>query len=885
MMKRLVEFARQCAFLLRRGKHERELDEEMRHHLELKAQEHEAEGLAPGEARRAALREFGNPLLLREEGRQVWGWAWLETLLQDLRYGLRQLRRNPGFTAAAVATLALGIGANTLIFSVVNAAILHPLPFRDSSGILTLWTSDPAHGYSGPGTICDPDYHEWKTQNNSLAQVAGFRGETANLTGVGEPVRLQGAEVSASLFPLLGVNAIKGGVFSTANEQPDRNRVVLLSDALWRSRFASNPKVIGKPVKLDGEYFTVVGVMPAGFDFPDQTKYWTPLKLAGDCHNSSLQLLARRRPGISLSRARNDAAVITARLTQRRHPDDDRKMTLVPLEDEAAPDIRTSLLVLLGAVGLVLLIACANVANLKLSRTASRQRETAVRAALGANRARIVRQMLTESAMLAILGGGLGLILAEAGHHVLAASAFLLPASFVTPGVELRIVAAGIDPWVLGFTFAVALVTGILFGLVPALQASRPDLNDTLKEGGRGLPAGAGRGRFRDALAAAEIALALILLAGSGLLIRSFLKLASVDPGFRPQGVLTMNVNLPNFGYNTPEEMIAFERQAVARLEGLPGVRAAGVIFGLPLGDMRIVGDYTVEDRPTFEPAAAVKEVVGGGYFRAMGIPLQQGRFFNEHDSESAQRVVIVNETFARLFGPHRGALGKRLKPGFAPDAWCSVVGVVGDAKQSALNEAFAPAIYLPYAQAPIDVFMRNITFVVAARGDPLRIAPAARAAVQAVDPNLPVFDVASMEELVSRSVSGPRFNSLMLGGFAALALLLAAVGIYGVVAYSVAQRTHEIGVRMALGARGRDVVHEILAKGLALAAAGLALGLLGALALTRLLAGMLYGVGAEDPLTFAAVSAILAATAVIATYVPARRATRVDPIIALRCE
>ncbi|HUI41914.1 MAG TPA: ABC transporter permease [Terriglobia bacterium] len=885
-MQWLAEVWRRLIFFLGRGRFDRDLDEEMRHHLELKARAHIHDGLAPGEARYAALREFGNTLLLREEGRRMWGWDWAETLLQDLRYSLRQLRRSPGFTAVAVVTVALGIGANTLIFSVVNAAILHPLPFRDASGIMTLWVSDTAEGYSGPGTICDPDYPEWRNENPSLGQVAGFRGETANLTGAGEPVRLIGAEASASLFPLLGVSPVVGRGFSPQEEQPDRNRVVLLSNALWRSRFASDPAVVGKPVKLDGNFFTVVGVMPVGFDFPNQSDFWTPVNLAGNCHNASLQLVARLKPGMTLSRARSDAALIMRR--QQVDQNDHRRFTLVRLVDEVAPDIRSSLLVLLGAVGLVLLIACANVANLLLARAATRQREIAVRTALGAGRMRIVRQMLTESAMMATLGGALGLILAEAGHSALASAAFLLPRSLVSPSVTARIVAAGIDPWVLGFTLAVALLTGILFGLAPALQASRPDLNDTLKEGGRGLAAGAARGRFRDALAAAEIALALVLLAGSGLLIRSFLNLTKVDPGFRPQGVLTLNVSLPEFGYSTPAGMVAFESQAVARLASVPGVRSAGAVSGLPLGDMMIMGDYTVEGQAAPQPGApsALKAVVGGDYFRAMGIPLVRGRFFSERDSEGSQHVVIVNESFARRYWPHQDAVGNRLKPGFSPDSWCTIVGVVGDVRQFALAETSPPAaIYLPYAQSPIAFLMRDITFVVRGESDALSVAPAARRAMQAVDPDLPVFDVASMEQLVNRSVAGPRFSTLMLASFAALALLLAAVGIYGVIAYSVTQRTHEIGVRMALGARGRDVVRQILGQGMVLAGVGIAAGLLAALALTRFLSGMLYGVRAADPFTFVAVSVTLAAIAMVATYVPARRATKVDPIIALRCE
>jgi putative ABC transport system permease protein len=877
--------------LFRKTRVEEELSDELRFHLEKLIEEKIAKGMIPEEARYAALRELGGVEQIKEECRDVRRLKYLDTLLQDIRFSFRMLAKYPGFTSGAVLTLALGIGVNALIFSVVNAAILHPLPFRESSRLVTLWATSTTVGFSGSGSLTDPDYIEWRKQNHVFSEIAAFRGQPSNLTGVGDPMRLTGVAISPSLWQVLGVNPALGRTFSPDEESVAHNRVALLSDRLWRSRFGSDPLTVGRPVKLDGEFYTVIGVMPAGLGFPNEADVWTHLTLASDAHNATLQVVARLKPGVSIERARSDVAVITKRLERRpRRPGDwDWNITLVPLNQSVASDARTPLLVLFAAVGLVLLIACANVANLFLARAATRRREIAIRRALGASRTRVIRQMLTESVMTAVFGGAVGLLLAALGQSFVAEAASLLPRSLSSLSAAAHIASAGIDRWVLGFTSAVSVLTAVLFGLTPAVEASRGGLNDPLKEGGRGSATGRGRSYLRDGIVLAEVALALILLIGATLLMRSFLRLMNVDPGFSPQGVLTLNISLPDSRYSSARPMIAFQQQTLDRLSALPGVKSAGGIFGLPLGNGAVAGDFTVEGQAApdaaTQPFIAAKKVIGGDYFKAIGIPLLQGRRFDEHDSATAPHVVIVSQSLARHFWPRGDAIGKRLKPGFSDDAWCTVVGVVGDTKQYSLGETPSPSMYLPYAQAPAPFLMHDITLVLRIGSDPLSLVAAARRAVQAVDPDLPVFDVATMEQLVYRSVSAPRFNTLLLGIFAALALVLAAVGIYGVMSYTVLQRTHEIGVRMALGAQASHVLQHVVRQGMLLAAGGIAAGMAGAWAVTRFLSSLLFGVRPTDPVTFVLVPLILADVAIVACLVPARRATRVDPMVALRYE
>jgi putative ABC transport system permease protein len=890
----LIEFGRRLATLVRRNQLHRELEDEMRLHRELREQQNIEAGMTPDEAHYAAERRFGNATLLKEASREMWTGTWFEHLIQDLRYGLRQLRRSPGFTAVAVLTLALGIGANTLIFSVVNAAILHPLPFRDANRLVTLWVTGSNFGYTGPGSLTDPDYTEWQKQNRVFSDIAAYRGQPSNLTGAGEPLRLAGAAISPSLFRVLGVNPALGRPFALEEENAGHNHVALLSDKLWRSRFGSDPSAVGKAIKLDGEFYSVVGVMPASFDFPNQADVWVPLTLSSDAHNATLQIVARLKPGVSIERARTDVILIAQRLDEqrdrhRRSGDWDEQTTLVPLGDEVASALRTSLLVLLGAVGLVLVIACANVANLFLGRAATRQREIGIRKALGAGRSRMIRQMLTESGIMAALGGGLGLLLAIMGHRFLAYAAPLLPWNSQSPAATARIAAAEIDFWVLGFTLTVSVLTALLFGLTPALRASRAELTDSLREGDRGSGTGRAGSRLRDSIVLAEVALSVILLVSAGLLIRSFLYLMNVDPGFSPKNVLTMNISLPESRYGDKASMVAFEQQALSRLGALPGVRSAGGVFGLPLGSDGVAGDLTVEGQPAASPGnrplIAAKKVVGGDYFSVLGIPLIKGRYFDEHDSESAPHVVIISQSLAHHYWPRGDALGRRLKPGFSNDAWCTVVGIVADTKQYSLDETPSPSMYLPYGQASATFWMEDITLVVRTVLQPLSLVQAARHAVESVDPDLPVFNVVTMEQLIYRSASAPRFNTVLLGIFASLALILAAIGIYGVMSYAVTQRTHEIGVRMALGAKARDVLGQVIAQGMRRALAGIALGLAGALILTRFLASLLYSVRPVDPATYLTVSLLLLAVALLACYVPARRAATVDPMIALRHE
>jgi len=867
---------------------EAELDEELRAHLEHQVEKYARSGLPLEEAKRRARLEFGGLEQVKEECRDARGVNLFETTIQDVRYGMRKLARSPGFTFVAVATLALGIGANTLIFSVVNAAILHPLPFRDAGRLVTQWATSPTVGYSGPGSLTDKDYMEWRDQNRVFSDTAAFRGQPTNLTGVGEPVRLNGATITASLLRVLDVNPALGRPFAPEEEAAAHNRVVLLGDRLWRSRFGSDPAVLGKAIKLDGEFYTVIGVMPEGFGFPNDADVWTPLTLVNEAHNATLQIVARLKPGVSLERARNDAAVLGERRPAQ--PGDwEWHTTLVLLTKAAAAEVRTPLLVLFAAVGLVLLIACANVANLFLARATTRQGELSVRKALGASRSHLVRQMLTESVMMAVLGGSLGLLMAALGESFVAKAASLLPRNLASPSAAAHVASAGIDLRVLGFTLAVSVLTSLLFGLAPTLWATRGEMNSSLKGEGRRSTAGRTQSYMREGIVVAEVALAVILLVSAGLLIRSFLHLMTVDRGFDPQNVLTLTISLPDSRYHSARPMIEFEEQALDRLRVVPGVNSAGGVFGLPLGNGAIGGDFTVEGQPPAAPGSqafiATKAVVGGDYFRAIGIALLRGRYFDAHDSETAPRVVIVSQSLARHYWPLDEAIGKRLKPGFSNDAWCTVVGVVGDTKQYSLGEPSSPAMYLPYAQAPGTFMMQDIAFVLRAGADPLALASAARRAVQAVDPDLPVFDVATMNQLVYRSASAPRFNTALLGIFAALALVLAAVGIYGVMSYAVAQRIHEIGVRLALGANASDILRQVVKQGMAPALIGIAAGTAGAWGVTRFLSSLLFGVKPTDATTFALVPLLLAAVGVLACLLPARRATKVDPVVALRYE
>ena len=811
----------------------------------------------------------------------------MATLLQDLRYGLRMLTKDPGFTAMAVLTLALGIGANTAMFSVANAVLLEPLPYKRAGRLVTLWWTNTAFGSSAPGSVCDPDYVQWRTQNQVFEDMAAFHGMTSNLTGVGEPERLLGSAVSPNIFHLLGVSPLLGRTFLPEEERAEHGNVVLLSRQLWERRFGSDPAVAGKSITLDGTSFAVVGVMPANFRFPNESSFWEPLVLSHDCSNATDQIVARLKPGITLERARNDVAVIEHRLNQQRRRADTGQPTFsfVFLRDAMVSNIRPALLVLMAAVGLVLLIACANVVNMLLARATARQREMAIRSALGAGRGRILRQLLTESALLAVAGGSLAVIFAAWCRDSLVS---LMPQNLALPGViSSRIAAVNIDARVLGFTLLASLGSGLLLGLAAALQASRADTNLSLKESASTSTPGIRLLSLRNLLVIGEFAFTLVLLASAGLLMKSFVRLIELDPGIQPLNVLTMNLVLPSTKYQTETQMKAFHDAVMQKMGALPGVRAVGTVsYGLPLGGGGLLGDFEVDgQREMSAHLMASKLVVSPGYFRALGIPLLQGRSFDDHDSAQAQPVAIVSDSVARRFWPKGDAPGKRISLGWQGSPWYSVVGVARDVRQMGPQKEAPLAIYVPYSQAPRDFFLSFMTVVARTDSDPLSMANTLRRAVQTVDPDMPLFDVASMEQLVYKSVASPRFNALLLACFAALALTLAVVGIYGVMSYSVAQRTHEIGIRMALGAQQEDVLKLVVSQGLRLTLIGEVAGILGALGLTRFLSSLLYSVKPSDPLTFVVVSLGLAGVALLASYVPARRATKVDPMAALRYE
>ncbi len=871
--------------LFRKGGPEREMNEEIESHLAMQIEENLKKGMSPAEARLSALRSFGGVEQAKEIFRDQQRLRFVETLFQDLRYGLRTLAKNPGFTLVAILTLGLGIGANSTIFTVVNAALIHPLPFRDANRLVTPWGSFPEIGYTGPLRTCDRDYAGWRDQNQVFDQIGAYGDWNVSLTGAGDPVRLLGAQITSSLFPMLGVSPAIGRRFAPDEEQPAHSQVAILSDKLWRGRFHADTAILGRSVTFNNEPYIVVGVMPAGFGFPNESDFWTPIPLTNQCSNATLQVIGKLKTGITVERAQADISVISQRL-DKDHGAWNIRVTLIPLVRVMGEDLRPLLLILLAAVGLVLLIACANVANLLLARAAGRQREIAVRSALGAGRRRIISQLLTESILLAVLGGASGLVLAIWGHDLLAKSISILPRSLGSPSVVARIASMGVDSWVLAFTLAISLLTGIAFGLAPAILASTADLNETLKESGRTASPSLGRGRLRNALVVGEIAASSILLIGAGLLVRSLVRLSHVDPGFDPKNVLSMNVHLPEARYQTTPQLIAFEQRSIQNLAAIPGIRAVGEVFGLPMGGAIIRGDITIEGQSVASrDVLPYKMVVAGDYFRALEIPLIEGRFFNKGDAAKAPAVAIISEGMARRFWPGQSALGHHFKPGFPNDPWCTIVGVVGDVKTARLNDESSLALYLPFEQAPSPFLMRDLTFVVRSTNHPLETIPVARRSIHSTDPELPVSDVATMQQLIYRSVAEPRFTAILVGIFAALALALACVGVYGVMSFAVTQRTHEIAVRLALGAERKDVVRLIVGRGLLLTAMGVLIGVAGALGLTRLLTGFLFGVRPDDPATFAVVSAFLFLTALLASYVPVRRATKVDPISALRCE
>lgn len=817
---------------------------------------------------------------------------YIESFIQDFLYGLRQLRHNPGFTTVAILTLALGIGANTAIFSVVNAVLLRPLSFAAPQQLVSV-VSTRLHG-NVPDNASYPDFADWRAQNHVFSQMAAYDTDNFTLTGQGEAMHIQGAVVSADLFSLLGVKPVLGRAFLPDEDKlPAANGAfaIILSHRLWRERFNADPGIVGRTIEIDNRDFAVVGVMPAGFQFPIQAEpadFWMTMaitfvtapglpSMAEQRGAHYLDVIARLKPHVSRAEAQAEMNTIVSRLNKQYPDNAPRGVEVVPEMDRVAGPARPALLILLAAVGCVLLIACANVANLMLARGASRQKEMAVRAALGAGRGRMIRQLLTESVLLASLGGVLGAALGLWGISGLIS---LLPVDIP------RLVGTRIDSTVLLFTALVSMLTGILFGLAPVAQSSRLDFVESLKEGGRGLSEGLHGSRARGFLVMADVAVAAVLLVGAGLLINSFLRLQRVDPGFNPQRVLTFKMDLPYVRYSGLRQTQFFKR-ALERLSHLPGVLSASAVLPLPLDGNEVGTFLTIEGQPVAEAdqPRTCYSWVEPGYFRTVGIPLTKGRDFAAADDLKATPVVIINQTLARRFFPHQDPIGKRIKPGigngYKMPPFREIVGVVGDVRQYGLPSAPGPEVYVPLEQSPLG----SMNFVVHTGVDPLSMVDTIRKEIAEMDKDLPFYSVKTFNQYLGRGLAQPRFLALLLGLFAGLALALAAVGLYGLISYSVSRRTHEIGIRMALGATQREVLSMVVEQGAVLAAIGGAVGLVAAFALTRLMASLLYGVGSTDPLTFGAVSLLLAGVALLASYVPARQATKVDPMVALRYE
>jgi putative ABC transport system permease protein len=812
----------------------------------------------------------------------------MRNIWQDFRFAGRVLTKNPGFTAVAVLTLALGIGINTAIFSVVNAILLRPLSYKDPDQLVLLNHNYPKIDLKA--SVSAPGYKHYRETAKSFEGLAAMSFWSANITGDGEPERLQGMMTSANLFPLLRAEAARGRVLLTEEEEKGRDRVAVITDGLWRRRFGADPNLVGKSVSLNGESYQIVGVMPPEFQFGREVgmaiEIWSPLSFTpqqlsmDNIGRENLFVLARLAPGVSFEQSQGELNAIADALRGQLMPGltaNDWGLKLTPMAEQVIGDIRPMLWMLLGAVGLVLLIACANVANLLLARSAARNKEIAIRTALGAGRGRVIRQLLTESVLLAAVGGALGLLLATWGVDFLLS----LNESKIPRAYEV-----GVDLWVLGFTVGVSLLTGVLFGLAPALQASKVDLHDALKEGGRSGAGGMKRGA-RSVLVVAEMAIALMLLVGAGLLIKSFAQLQQVNPGFRPEGVLSMQLTLPEAKYREPQQRQEFYRRLMERVKALPGVEAAGATNVLPLSGQNQSGSFTIEGRPVPQGQTSPhgdRWLVTADYFRTMNIPLVRGRYFTEQDGPDAPGVAMVDETMARKYWPNEDPVGKRISFETGPDnnpRWREIVGLVGHVRHKDLEGESRVQYYVPLMQRPNS----GIFLAVRTAGDPESLSPSVRGVVREMDKDLPVYKVTTMRQLVSDSMAQRRFSMLMFGIFAAVALVLASVGLYGVLAYSVTQRTREIGVRMALGAQTRDVLKMIVGQGMALALAGVGIGLVGAFAATRLMSSLLYGVTATDPLVFAGVAVLLAGVAFLACYVPARRATRVDPMEALRYE
>jgi putative ABC transport system permease protein len=804
----------------------------------------------------------------------------ISQLPKDVRYGIRSLARHPGFTTVALLTLALGIGANTAIFSVVNAVLIRPLPFAEPERIVSLWDTIPQWGYA-PTSL--PEFRDWKAQNQSFELLAAFQGGTTFLDAGSGTEEVRVGVVTPELFALFRVNPIVGRTFTDEETLPGRFRVALLSHSLWQNTFSSDPNISGRTVQLDGRAYTVIGVMPAGFSFPDRAMLWRPLP--NDPANVDrgphyLRVVGRLKADVPLAQAQAEMSTLAARLSQQ-FPEKTggHGLEIIGLADEVVGDVGRALFILLGAVGFVLLIACANLANLMLARSGGRGREIAVRSALGASRRRIVQQLLTESLLLAVAGGALGLFLA------IWVVSWLVSLS---PDTIPRVQEISVDGRVAGFTLLVSVATGVLFGLVPALQMSKPDLTHSLKESGR-TTASLRKHRLRSALIVSEVALSLVLLVGAGLLIRSFAKLNDVDPGFNPDQLLTLGVTLLPNKYPEEEQVATFYSQVLERVATVPGVTSAAAIAELPLSGGNTSDYFTIEGRPDIPKESrplTEYRVVTPRYFQTMGIPLLAGRDFSHTDTKQSPNVVVINEEFARGHFGSESPLGHRLHLQGQERDPLLIVGVVGNVRHNRLDGQLFPEAYVPFLQDPVfKEYKRSMTIVARTNSDPGATAASLRAALVSMDQSLPVYAIKPMTEYLQDSLSRRRFSMVLLSAFSGVALVLAALGIYGVISYGVSQRTHEVGIRMALGAQRSDVLKLVVRQAMIVVLAGVGIGLLASWALTRIMKSLLFNVSVTDPLTFTVIAVLMILIALLACLIPAKRATKVDPLVALRHE
>ena len=871
----LREVARRLRMLVQRRQFDADLAEEMQLHLELRQQEHLESGMTADSARAAARRRFGNATYLKEESRIAWGWVWFENMVQDVRYGARVLRKSPGFTAVAILTLALGIGANTAIFSVINGVLLSPLPYKNPKQLVIIKEHDSL-----------PNVMDIQRQTRAFSQGGGINVEKMDYIGATEPVQVRVGLIDVGFLETLGVRPMLGRIISPGEDVQGGPRLAMVSNHFWQNYLGSDPHAAGKTIQLGGDSYTVIGVMPASFAPPAEhadvfVSLWVGDPGAGaerDVH--IMHTYWRLKEGVTLAQAQADMAAIDRRLAEQYPADEkERKSQLVPLQEWLVGDVRTALLVLFGAVGLVLLIACANFASLLMMRAVAERQELVIRAALGAGRGRLVRKTLTESLLLSVFGGAAGLLFAKWGTSLLLA---------LRPEELARLSGIHMDTRVLLFVLVISVLTGIVFGMAPAWIAARADVAGALKESGRSTTASTMGHSIRKILVISELAVALVLLVGAGLLIKGFSRLRSMNPGFNSANVMTMYLQLPTTRYGEIPKQTQFRRELLARLNSLPGVQAA-MVTDIPLGGNYVGHRFVIDGRPPVavggEPKVQTLSVMGD-YFHVMQIPLRVGRDFTPLDREAQPLVAVVNEEMVREFLPHENPIGARIRwaGDTEPPQWMTVIGVVGDVKHSGLNQPTDPAVYTPFSQND-EAWRRFMMLAIRAPDASPGLVEEVKKQIWSLDSQIPVSDVHAMDELIAVSLAQQRFNMLLLGLFAVLALILAAVGIYGAMAYAVNQRTHEIGIRTALGAQRRDVLRLVLGDGAKLVCFGIAIGIAGAIVLTRLMTTLLFEVKPTDPETFAVVPIVLAIVALAACYVPARRAMRVDPMVALRYE